>query len=59
MICKGYRREARSEGSMEQTCESMDKNRIEGARTGRAGNLLRSPQSIKVRSVDSAMVHGK
>jgi len=23
---------------MEQTCESMDKNRIEGARTGRVGN---------------------
>jgi len=28
---------------MEQTCESMDKNRIEGARAGRVGNLLRSP----------------
>jgi hypothetical protein len=25
---KGYRREARSEGSVEQTCEPMDKNRI-------------------------------
>jgi hypothetical protein len=25
---KGYRREAGSEGSAEQTCELMDKNRI-------------------------------
>jgi len=25
---KGCRREARSEGSAEQTCESMDKNRV-------------------------------
>src|SRR5439155_24072802 len=31
-------RKAGSEGSMKQTCESMDKNRIEGARTGRVGN---------------------
>lgn len=38
-------------------CESMDKNRIQGASAGRAGNLPRSPKSIKVRSVDSATVH--
>src|SRR5215831_4273101 len=42
---------------MEQMCESMDKNRIQGASAGRAGNLPRSPKSIKVRSVDSATVH--
>ena len=29
--------------SKAQTCESMDKNRIEGARAGRVGNLPRSP----------------
>ena len=40
---KGYRREAMSEGSAEQTCELMDKNRIQGASVGRAGNVLRSP----------------
>jgi len=28
---------------MEQTCESMDKNRIEGASAGQAGDLPRSP----------------
>ena len=38
-------------------CESMDKNRIQGASAGRAGNLPRSPKFIKVRSVDSATVH--
>src|SRR5258708_2376062 len=32
---------------MDQTCEAMNKNRILGASTGRAGNLLRSPISIK------------
>ena len=37
--CKGYRREAVSEGSIEQTRESMDKNRIQGASVGRAGNV--------------------
>ena len=42
---------------MEQTCESMDKNRIEGARTGRVGNLPRSPYPSRVRSVDPAAVH--
>jgi hypothetical protein len=44
---------------MEQTCESMDKNRIEGASAGRAGNLPRSPYPSKVRSVDPATVHGR
>jgi hypothetical protein len=42
-MCKGYRREARSEGSTKQMGESMDKNRIQGASTGRAGNVPRSP----------------
>ena len=44
---------------MEQTCESMDKNRIEGARAGRAGDLPRSPYPSRVRRVDSATVHGR
>jgi hypothetical protein len=38
-------------------CESMDKNRVEGASVGRAGNLLRSPYPSRVRSVDPAIVH--
>jgi hypothetical protein len=59
VICKGYRREAGSEGSMEQTCESMDKYRIQGASAGRAGNLPRSPYPSKVRSVDSAIAYGR
>jgi hypothetical protein len=57
VIRKGYRREARSEGSGEQMCESMDKNRIQGASAGRAGNVPRSPYPSRVRSVDSATVH--
>jgi hypothetical protein len=44
---------------MDQMCESMDKNRIQGASAGRAGNLSRSPYPSKVRSVDSATVHGR
>ena len=44
---------------MDQTCESMDKNRIQGVSVGRAGNLSRSPYPSKVRSVDSAAVHGR
>ena len=40
-------------------CESMDKNRIQGVSIGRAGNLPRSPYPSKVRSVDSATVHGR
>ncbi len=38
-------------------CESMDKNRIQGASAGRAGNLSQNPYPSKVRSVDSATVH--
>lgn len=57
MICKGYRREAGSERSKDQKCESMDKNRIQGVSAGRAGNLPRSPYPSKVRSVDSAAVY--
>ncbi len=44
---KGCRREAGSEGSVEQRCEPMNKNRIRGASAGRAGNESRSPYSIK------------
>src|SRR5512144_3170264 len=55
---KGYRREAMSEGSAEQTCELMDKNRIQGASVGRAGNVLRSPYPSRTRGVDPATVHG-
>src|SRR6266705_1311911 len=58
-MMQGYRREAGSEGSMEQTCESMNKNRIQGASAGRAGNLPRSPYPSRARSVDSAIVHGR
>ena len=42
-MMQGYRREAGSERSMDQMCESMDKNRIQGASVGRAGNLPQSP----------------
>src|ERR1700687_2764300 len=65
MAGKGYRqlkgspREARSEGSVKQTCESMDKNRVQGASVGRAGHLPRSPYPSRMRSVDPATVHGK
>src|SRR6266571_2790673 len=58
-MMQGYRREAGSEGSMEQTCESMNKNRIQGASAGRAGNLPQSPYPSRTRSVDSATVHGR
>jgi hypothetical protein len=34
----------------------MNKNRIQGASMGRAGNVLRSPNPSSVRSVDSATV---
>ena len=54
---KGYRREAGSEGSVEQRCEPMDKNRIQGASAGRAGNESRSPYPSRARSVDPAVVH--
>jgi hypothetical protein len=55
--CKGYRREVGSERSMDQMCESMNKNRILGASAGRAGDLPRSPYPSRVRSVDPATVH--
>ena len=54
---KGYRREAGSEGSVEQRCEPMDKNRIQGASAGRAGNESQSPYPSRARSVDPAAVH--
>src|SRR5712671_6395045 len=44
---------------MDQMCESMDKNRIQGVSAGRAGNLPRSPFPSRVRSVDPAAVHGR
>src|SRR5207302_9982057 len=44
---------------MDQMCESMDKNRIQGASAGRAGNLPRSPYPSRMRSVDPAAVHGR
>src|SRR5437868_1063094 len=42
---------------MDQMCESMDKNRMQGASAGRAGNLPRSPYPSGVRCVDPAAVH--
>src|SRR5690349_9085331 len=42
---------------MDQMCESMDKNRIQGVSVGRAGNLPRSPYPSRMRNVDSATVH--
>src|SRR5438552_13556408 len=54
---KGYRREAGSEGSAKQRCEPMDKNRIQGASAGRAGDVSRSPYPSTARSVDPAVVH--
>src|ERR1041384_2786237 len=42
---------------MDQMCESMDKNRIQGISVGRAGNLPRSPFPSRMRNVDSATVH--
>ena len=56
---KGYRREAGSEGSVEQKRESMDKNRIEGVSVGRAGDLLRSPSPSRMRSADPAIARGR
>ena len=54
---KGCRREAGSEGSVDQRCESMDKHWIRGASVGRAGDLSRSPYPSRMRSVDPADVH--
>jgi hypothetical protein len=44
---------------MEQTCESMDKNRIQGVSVGRAGNLSQSPYPSRMRNVDPATAHGR
>src|SRR5258707_13026620 len=44
---------------MDQMCESMDKNRVQGVSVGRAGNLPRSPYPSKMRSVDPAAAHGR
>ena len=57
MMRKGYRREAGSEGSAKQRCEPMNKNRIQGASAGRAGNDPRSPYPSRTQSVDPAVVH--
>jgi hypothetical protein len=54
---KGYRRKAGSEGSVEQRCEPMNKNRIRGVSAGRAGNWSQSPYPSRARSVDPAVVH--
>jgi hypothetical protein len=48
---KGCRREAGSKGSVEQTCEPMNKNRIKGAAAGRAGYLSRSPYPSRTANV--------
>jgi len=37
----------------------MDKNRIQGASVGQAGDLPRSPYPSRMRSVDPATVHGR
>jgi len=52
------RREAGSERSVEQTCELMNKNRIEGVSVGRAGRVSRSPDPSRAQNVDSAAVYG-
>src|ERR1700690_1465161 len=57
-MMQGYRREAGSERSMDQMCESMNKNRIQGVNAGRSGNLLQSPYPSRVRSVDPAPPEG-
>src|SRR5262245_28718688 len=37
----------------------MDKNRVQGASAGRAGDLLRSPHPSRTRRVDPENPHGK
>src|ERR1700682_5322595 len=44
---------------MDQMCESMDKNRIQGDSVGRGGTSPRSPYPSKMRSVDPAAAHGR
>src|SRR2546430_16864673 len=53
---QGRCREARSEGSVEQRCEPMNKNRIRGVSVGRASARWRSPYPSRARSVDAAVV---
>src|SRR5260370_24468886 len=54
---QGHCREARFEGSVEQRCEPMNKNRIRGMSAGRASARWRSPYPSRARSVDAAVVH--
>jgi hypothetical protein len=56
-MMQGLPPRAGSERSMDQMCESMDKNRIQGVSVGRAGNLSRSPYPSRMRNIDSATVH--
>jgi|SRR5579863_2310025 len=56
---QGRRREAGSEGSMEQRCEPTNRNWISGATVGRAGVRLRSPYPSRAGSVNPAAVHRK
>ena len=44
---QGRRREAGSEGSVEQTREPMDKNRIRGIRRRTSGRMIAKSRSIK------------
>jgi hypothetical protein len=53
---QGCRREAASESSVEQSCGPMNKNRLRGAKGGRAGNWPQSPSRSKPGSVESAVV---
>jgi len=48
-MTQGYRREAWSEGSVEQMRESMDKNRITRHERRASGQLTAKPISIKLR----------
>ena len=54
---QGRCREARSEGSVEQKCEPMNKNRIGGVSAGRVSARSRSPYPSRAQGVDSAVVH--
>lgn len=55
---QGCNREVASGGSVEQTCEPMNKNRMRrGCRTSGPGTV--KSISIKGIGVDSAVVHGR
>lgn len=56
---QGRSREATSERSEEQNRGSMNKNRLRGAKGGRAGKWPQSPNRSKPGSVKSAIVRGK